>query len=139
MSPLVERYAPNSPRARVLLAVGLLLPVAGWFVGVLETVLVYGGSISSQLVLGPFVIAGLLGATILLRSVARRAADAPDPDWWGGEAPSAAEGYDPVELLRERYARGELDDDEFERRVEALVETEGAQTRVNYPTLLAHG
>jgi len=31
---------------------------------------------------------------------------------------------DALELLRERYARGELDDVEFERRVERLLETE---------------
>ena len=31
---------------------------------------------------------------------------------------------DPLETLRERYARGEIDDDAFERRVEALLATE---------------
>lgn len=31
---------------------------------------------------------------------------------------------DPVETLRERYARGEIDQAEFERRLEYLVETE---------------
>lgn len=31
---------------------------------------------------------------------------------------------DPLETLRERYARGELDDDEFERALEALLETD---------------
>ncbi|PSP79505.1 hypothetical protein BRC81_04635 [Halobacteriales archaeon QS_1_68_20] len=31
---------------------------------------------------------------------------------------------DPLEELRQRYARGELDHDEFERRVERLIETE---------------
>lgn len=35
---------------------------------------------------------------------------------------------DPLEELRERYARGEIDHDEFERRVERLVETEGVPT-----------
>ena len=30
----------------------------------------------------------------------------------------------PLETLRERYARGEIDDDAFERRVEALLATE---------------
>ena len=43
--------------------------------------------------------------------------------------------YDPVddesaiEVLRERYAAGELSDDEFERRLNALVETEDVVTR----------
>ncbi|WP_290818594.1 SHOCT domain-containing protein [Halovivax sp.] len=31
---------------------------------------------------------------------------------------------DPLETLRDRYARGEIDDLEFERRVERLIETE---------------
>lgn len=31
---------------------------------------------------------------------------------------------DPIEELRERYARGEIDEREFEERVERLVETE---------------
>jgi uncharacterized membrane protein len=130
MSPLVERYAPNSPVVRVLLATVLLVPVAAWVGGLLETVLVYGGPISSLLVFGP--VGPLLGvgaalvAGLLLRSVARRAAETPEPDWWGGDDSSSAGGDDPVALLRERYARGELDDEEFERRVEALVETEGS-------------
>lgn len=33
---------------------------------------------------------------------------------------------DPVERLRERYANGEIDDVEFERQLETLLETEGA-------------
>ena len=36
------------------------------------------------------------------------------------------ETEDPVERLRERYASGEIDDAEFERRLDALVETEDA-------------
>ena len=31
---------------------------------------------------------------------------------------------DPLETLRDRYARGEIDDVEFERQVEQLIETE---------------
>lgn len=36
-------------------------------------------------------------------------------------------GDDPVEQLRERYARGELSDAEFERRLERLLETEDVE------------
>ena len=32
---------------------------------------------------------------------------------------------DPIEVLRRRYARGEIDEDELERRAGLLVETEG--------------
>ncbi|WP_158055461.1 SHOCT domain-containing protein [Halorussus halophilus] len=34
---------------------------------------------------------------------------------------------DPLEELRSRYARGELSEDEFERRLERLLETEGME------------
>lgn len=33
---------------------------------------------------------------------------------------------DPLETLRDRYARGELTDEEFERKAERLVDTEDA-------------
>jgi uncharacterized membrane protein len=36
---------------------------------------------------------------------------------------------DPLETLRDRYARGELTDDEFERKLERLVETEDGVSR----------
>jgi uncharacterized membrane protein len=36
-----------------------------------------------------------------------------------------ADGTDPVDELRDRYARGEIDEAEFERRLEALLETDG--------------
>jgi len=39
----------------------------------------------------------------------------------GGEATTQP---DPVDELRERYARGEIDEAEFERRLEGLLETE---------------
>jgi len=38
---------------------------------------------------------------------------------------SGGEETDPVDELRDRYARGEIDEAEFERRLEALLETEG--------------
>jgi hypothetical protein len=42
-----------------------------------------------------------------------------------GESPSDEEQFDPVEELRGRYARGEIDEQELERGLEALLETEG--------------
>jgi len=38
-----------------------------------------------------------------------------------------AEAVDPLETLRERYAAGEIDDVEFERRLEALLATEDVE------------
>jgi len=37
---------------------------------------------------------------------------------------ASGDDEDPVEALRERYARGELGDEEFERKLERLIETE---------------
>ena len=41
-----------------------------------------------------------------------------------GDEPSATSTTDPLETLRERYARGEIGESEFERRVDALLETD---------------
>jgi hypothetical protein len=52
--------------------------------------------------------------------------------WWDADAerdeetaPDApTEAEDPLTTLRERYARGELTDEQFERKLERLLETE---------------
>lgn len=46
-----------------------------------------------------------------------------------------SETGDPVERLRERYADGEIDDVEFERRLEALVATEDADPETAHERL----
>lgn len=43
-------------------------------------------------------------------------------------APEPRSEDTPLATLRERYARGEIDEDEFERRVEGLIETESDAT-----------
>lgn len=55
-------------------------------------------------------------------AVEQRVADAV-----AGETRDAGSDEDPVEALRERYARGELGDEEFERKLERLIETEGIE------------
>lgn len=42
-----------------------------------------------------------------------------------GESESTEERFDPVEELRQRYARGEIDEQELEQGLDALLETEG--------------
>lgn len=43
------------------------------------------------------------------------------------EPPAQTSDQDALETLRDRYARGELDDAEFERRVEKLLENESIE------------
>ncbi|GAB3022504.1 SHOCT domain-containing protein [Natronobiforma cellulositropha] len=47
-----------------------------------------------------------------------------DAEETAADADRRAVGEDPLETIRERYARGEIDDEEFERRLEALLETD---------------
>jgi uncharacterized membrane protein len=42
--------------------------------------------------------------------------------------PPATDNRDALETLRDRYARGELTDDQFERKVERLLDTESLET-----------
>lgn len=57
--------------------------------------------------------------------------------WWGTVErvdPDAPAG-DPVERLRGRYAEGDIDEAEFERRLDALLETEGADVETAHERL----
>ncbi|WP_313694026.1 SHOCT domain-containing protein [Halorarum halobium] len=44
--------------------------------------------------------------------------------WWGTVETREVEESDPLDRLRERYADGEIDEDEFERRLDLLLDTE---------------
>lgn len=52
-------------------------------------------------------------------------------EWWDeGEdisVPEESSAEDPLHTLRERYAQGELTDEEFERKLERLLETESME------------
>ncbi len=44
--------------------------------------------------------------------------------WYESRSQSSPDESDPLDALRDRYARGEIDEAEFERRLDALLETE---------------
>ena len=50
-----------------------------------------------------------------------------DGDRSGGSSAGATSGDTALETLKEQYAAGEIDEQEFERRVETLLETEPAE------------
>ncbi|MFO7834775.1 MAG: SHOCT domain-containing protein [Halohasta sp.] len=65
--------------------------------------------------LGPPIIVGLYVIYGLYRRLFGATNEDPEP---------ADEPVDPVDRLKDRYARGEIDESTFERRLEALIETE---------------
>lgn len=44
-----------------------------------------------------------------------------------GDTAASVEAVDPLKTLQDRYARGEIDDEEFERRLDRLVEMENLE------------
>lgn len=103
--------------------------------GLAATLLVVGGGRAALLVavIGWFLLTPL---SAVLRELAEEedldeAANPTD----GPTETTASEADDPVERLRERYADGEINDVEFERRLEALVATEDADPETAHERL----
>ena len=107
--------------------------------GLAATLLVVGGGRAALLV----AVVGFLLLTPLsavLRELAEEDLDeAANPMDGSTAATTDAETDDPVERLRERYADGEIDDVEFERRLEALVATEDADPETAHERLQRRG
>ncbi|WP_336330293.1 SHOCT domain-containing protein [Haloarcula sp. CGMCC 1.2071] len=75
------------------------------------------------IILGWFILAPLVALLGSKLPIVESPAAEPDSD--ETEMTTASEPtVDPVDHLRERYARGELTDSEFERRLDRLLETE---------------
>ncbi|QLH81542.1 SHOCT domain-containing protein [Halosimplex pelagicum] len=87
--------------------------VAGWLLATPVTALL----VWVVLNLSPVDLPGSLG---------ERTVDLPSMLDGSGASGDRSDGDDPVETLRERFARGEIDQTEFERRLDALLAAEGA-------------
>jgi uncharacterized membrane protein len=72
----------------------------------------------------------LFGYVVLVPITAILFGDEEDvTEWWDGEADVVGDGEtdeeeDPLEELRARYARGELTDEQFERKLDRLLDVE---------------
>ncbi|MEY7848463.1 SHOCT domain-containing protein [Natrarchaeobius sp. A-rgal3] len=130
MYDLVHRYAPDSPAGRTAVAiVTSLFGVPAFVFGVLA----FLGAPLVGLVFLALSVPALAIAGCLTLGVVRQANEAPtatpltepraDED---GSARTDAETEPPIETLRRRYAAGKLDDEEFQRRLDRLLETETA-------------
>lgn len=88
----------------------VLVGVTGEFVGLEFTLVVYA-------LLWVFTLAFLADPETFTSS---------PREWWAGKD----EGEDPVRVLRRRYARGDIDETEFERRLDRLHATDERPERV---------
>lgn len=82
--------------------------------------------VPTTFVLGFFIVVplvALLGDTLLMVENEVEGVEVERSDELGGDSTDD----DPIEELRARYARGELTDVEFERRLERLLETENVE------------
>ncbi|MBO4248695.1 SHOCT domain-containing protein [Halomicrobium sp. IBSBa] len=74
----------------------------------------------------------ILGFVLLLPLIALLGSDFPlvaaEDAEDGREVEASLDDTDPVEVLRERYARGELSEEEFESRLDRLLATEDVTT-----------
>ena len=79
-------------------------------------------------------VVGFAGVVPLVAVLSEDDEEASETSRGGGDETTGESRTEALETLRERYARGELTHEEFERKLEALMETEtpeGAERRVN--------
>lgn len=120
MYELVHRYAPETPAGRTAVAVLLsLLGVPSLVLGLIGL----GGNIGRGLVFLALGVLLTVTAAQLTWGVIRQASAAPEANPATERETEKVDG-DPIERLRQRYAAGELTDEEFDQRLDRLVETE---------------
>lgn len=124
MYGLSHRYMPDSPDSQASTAiVASLIGFPSMVVGIIGldptngSVTTGWGFLFSLIGVVTLVIAGYLALNVVRQSNAASAADHRD------EAGLDGTTAPPIETLRRRYAEGELNDDEFQRRLDRLLET----------------
>ena len=120
MYQLVHRFAPTSARLRAVLA-ALLSTVA--VLGAAGTTI--AGSIAAATFAVLVTVATAAVAVALGYGLVNQAEAAPEeanPAWQPSTTESEADA-DPIATLQQRYAEGELTDEEFERRMERLLDS----------------
>lgn len=104
-----------------------LLGVLTFGLTALLAVLGLGTAVPVTFVVGFFIvlpIAAILGDDFPLIESKSESVDTSGSD--------AKTGENPVKTLRDRYASGEIGDDEFERRLDRLLETEGIADEIDW-------
>lgn len=120
MFELVHRYAPQSPTGRTAIAiVACLIGVPALVFGLFALT----GSVVSGILFLLLSTVTLSVAGQLIWGVIRQANAAPADSLQDGQQRHES-SETPIETLRRRYAEGELDQEEFERRLDHLIETE---------------
>lgn len=139
MLEIVDRAAPDDPfrrlaTAMVASAVGLPATIYGAFALTWPIQRwLYVGQVGS---VGVFLFGlfALATAHSLVRDVSRavEAAETPGPDATGADRETAVDtDDDPLTTLKNRYAAGEVSDEEFERRVDRLIELDEVEAHPN--------
>ncbi len=119
MYELVHRAVPESTRLRAALSLVFGLAAAVCLALVFVTT---GLVVPLSAGVGLLVTALSLTLAVGLVNQAEAAPDDANPAW---RPPVSAESdADPIGTLKQRYAEGELTDEEFERRMERLMESD---------------
>ncbi|NGM68678.1 SHOCT domain-containing protein [Natronolimnobius sp. AArcel1] len=123
MYELVHQFAPESPAGRTAVAIAVSL------LGVPALLLAFfglsGAPFTTVILLFLFSAVTLSAAGCLTLGVVRQANAAPDATpLTEPRTESTRESETPIETLRRRYADGKLSDEEFDHRLDRLLESE---------------